>query len=696
MRDRRTGLKLLLTVCIVALLGSTGCSSATSSAASAPAAPATQHSVTPNAAAPPDAAGVAHGAATVPASPQDAALQLEALLGQHAVLAADMMRGRIRNDEDFGQAASAAIGRNTDDLAQLVGALFGAAAADQFRNLWADHVTALFNYSSGLATDDAGTRDQARAALVRFENDLAEFFSSASQGRLNPQAARSAVLTHVDHLLEQADAYAMGDYARSNELYRAGLHAHLRAGARAGHHPAAARPGGRAGRAAVAAALRAGPAARRARGAGRRRAAGRCDRRPRLRRGRGRAQRQHQRPDRRGRQPVRRTGRNRVHDAVGRPHRPAWWPTPPASPPRTRAGGTRRRPRCAASSGGWADFLAAAAGNRLGSPALAQALLAHDDMLLRQVDAFVAKDYPQANDLSYRAYQDMFGLARQLSDAFGASRGGPVARRAGRRPAPAGRPRGRDDPNLPPLDAAARRSSRRTVLLAAVGAPAATVAGPVAAADARSADAAGRGGLPVGAQLSGGAAAGAAADTRGGGGHPAATAGPGPGLARSRYRRTSPWPAGSPTGPRPGQAGPAVHARPCRLGQRARRVPPVARARTGCRGAGGPGRRQLDRLPGDRRAARAEGGFSHRAGVWTDAGAIPSPGDLRWLVRPRPQELPRQRDRLCRADRVVAGPGAQRCWSWRRPAAALDHRRAHRDRRTGVPSSAVQPMARSG
>ena len=68
-----------------------------------------------------------------------------------------------------------------------------------------------------------------------------------------------------------------------------------------------------------------------------------------------------------------------------------------------------------------AGFLDAAAGNTLGSPALAQALLAHDDMLLRQVDAFVATDYPQANDLSYRAYQDMFGLARQLSDAFGAT-----------------------------------------------------------------------------------------------------------------------------------------------------------------------------------------------------------------------------------------------------------------------------------
>jgi hypothetical protein len=50
-----------------------------------------------------------------------------------------------------------------------------------------------------------------------------------------------------------------------------------------------------------------------------------------------------------------------------------------------------------------------------------QALVAHDDMLLRQADAFVAKDYRQSNDLSYRAYQDMFGVSGQLSDAFGAT-----------------------------------------------------------------------------------------------------------------------------------------------------------------------------------------------------------------------------------------------------------------------------------
>ena len=66
-----------------------------------------------------------------------------------------------------------------------------------------------------------------------------------------------------------------------------------------------------------------------------------------------------------------------------------------------------------------AGFLSAAAASN--SPELVQALVAHDDMLLRQVDAFVAKDYRQSNDLSYSAYQDMFRVSGQLSDAFGAT-----------------------------------------------------------------------------------------------------------------------------------------------------------------------------------------------------------------------------------------------------------------------------------
>jgi hypothetical protein len=157
------------------------------------------------------------------ASPRpDAGLRLQSLLGEHSVLAADMMRGRIRGDEDFLQAANAALTKNTDDMAQLVGSLFGGDAAKQFSSVWAAHVAALFTYARGIADHDDKTRDDAHNQLAAFERDIASFFANASGGRLPPDAAQAAVLAHVDHLLHQADKYAAGDFAGANAEYRAG------------------------------------------------------------------------------------------------------------------------------------------------------------------------------------------------------------------------------------------------------------------------------------------------------------------------------------------------------------------------------------------------------------------------------------------------------------------------------------------
>jgi len=58
----------------------------------------------------------------------------------------------------------------------------------------------------------------------------------------------------------------------------------------------------------------------------------------------------------------------------------------------------------------------------------------HDDMLLREVDAFVGKDYRQAHDLAYTTYQECSALSGDLSNAFGVTVGVPAAggRRADR------------------------------------------------------------------------------------------------------------------------------------------------------------------------------------------------------------------------------------------------------------------------
>src|SRR5215217_3026083 len=162
----------------------------------------------------------AGGAQQPDASTEDAAVQLQALLGHHSIVASEMMRARIRGDEDFAQSANTALGKNTDAMSDMIKALLGESAASQFKTLWTGHVTALFDYSRGLVETDLAVRKEAQSTLGHFEGELAEFFAAGAQGRLPAEAANAAVQAHVHHLLQQAEAYASGDYTRANKLVR--------------------------------------------------------------------------------------------------------------------------------------------------------------------------------------------------------------------------------------------------------------------------------------------------------------------------------------------------------------------------------------------------------------------------------------------------------------------------------------------
>jgi hypothetical protein len=71
--------------------------------------------------------------------------------------------------------------------------------------------------------------------------------------------------------------------------------------------------------------------------------------------------------------------------------------------------------------GQFSSFLDTATQRRLNSASLANALVMHDDMLLKQADAFAAKQYQQAHDIADSTYSSMFDLAGQLANGFGAT-----------------------------------------------------------------------------------------------------------------------------------------------------------------------------------------------------------------------------------------------------------------------------------
>jgi len=373
--------------------------------AAAAGAPATRPSARTSAALPPAA---------------EASLRLQALLGQHTVLAADMMRGRLRGDPDLAQAANAALGKNTDAVGQLIGALFGEQARSKFASLWSAHVAALFNYARALADHDDALRAQAQSSIATYERGLAAFFAGASQGRLNRAAAEAAVKQHVDHLLQQADAYAAKDYPQADRIYRVGYtHAFALGKVLASTllPPAAAatlsaptwRLRSELDRllgehvVLVIATMRAGvtnsadfAAAADTADANTRDLAAAMD--------------------------------TLFGQAAGRRFQSLWADHVDAlihysggvvkQDDRQR---TDAKARLARFEAQFASFLAAATTNRMTAGAAASALRMHDDMLLREADAFVAKEYRQAHDIAYSTYQEMFTLAGQLTNAFGAT-----------------------------------------------------------------------------------------------------------------------------------------------------------------------------------------------------------------------------------------------------------------------------------
>ena len=365
------------------------------------------------------AAVFARAVATPPSAPE-LSLRFQALLGQHSVLAADMMRSRLRGDPDLAQAANAALGKNTDALGQLVGTMFGEAAKNQFTPLWAQHVTALFNYARGVADRDATVRAEARTQIAGYESSLAGFFAGAARGRLKRDIAEAAIRMHVTHLLDQADAYAAGDYARADLIYRQAYTHTYDLGkvlAAALLPPALAatlnsptwRLRSELGRllgehvALVVASTRAGvtntrdfAAASESLNGNTRDLAGAVD----SLFGAAAAKR------------FQSLWADHVDSLM------AYTAAAVKHDDQQRAGA---EDKLNAFEQELAAFLDTATNKRLASATLARAFRMHDQMLLREADAFVAKEYQQAHDLAYATYQQMFDLAGQLANAFGAT-----------------------------------------------------------------------------------------------------------------------------------------------------------------------------------------------------------------------------------------------------------------------------------
>jgi hypothetical protein len=361
-------------------------------------------------------------AAAVPAvDAVDLRAKLEQLLGQHAILTVRLTRARLRGDGDLAQSADAALSKNTEDLGEVIESVYGAEAAEQFEQMWFSHVTYLFDYSRGVADEDEAVKSEARRQLNDYTTNLSQFLEAATNNAAPASVVAAELQMHVDQLLQQVDAYARGDYDRAFALERESyahmfplgktLAASILTGGGAGlpidfDSPARQLQSGLGlllGEHAELAVdvMRSGitdspdfPAA-------------------------GVALDENTREITAVIESVFGAESAASFQALWADHIDAFVTYTEALVAGDAALESAATERLTEFNDNFAAFLSTSTQGRLGAPALGDAFVMHEDLLLRQINAYAERDYSTAHQLSFDAYQHMFELAAQAATAIG-------------------------------------------------------------------------------------------------------------------------------------------------------------------------------------------------------------------------------------------------------------------------------------
>jgi hypothetical protein len=164
-------------------------------------------------------------AAAVDLTAEELRATLNRLLQEHVHLAGlatgEALAG---NDAGFEAAAEQLTQGNTGDLADLVGAVYGADVRAQFFGLWNSHIEMFVDYTLATAAGDEAGQDDAVDRLLGYAEELAATFEALTDGELPASASQPAIEEHVVTLKEVVDAQAAGDASTAFANLRAAAH----------------------------------------------------------------------------------------------------------------------------------------------------------------------------------------------------------------------------------------------------------------------------------------------------------------------------------------------------------------------------------------------------------------------------------------------------------------------------------------
>ena len=184
-----------------------------------------------------------HHSVAAATTPKQLAAQLEQYFAVHTLLALRQTRSVLTANASYREAADHELEEYTGELSEIVGGAYGDTQGDRFKQVWERTTADVGAYADAVAEKDASAKEQARAALEADANAYGSWLAEASKGQAKAADGAAELNTYVQQVMDHADAYAGHDYDRAYRIERDAYEHMFAAGtslAKAGETPKAA------------------------------------------------------------------------------------------------------------------------------------------------------------------------------------------------------------------------------------------------------------------------------------------------------------------------------------------------------------------------------------------------------------------------------------------------------------------------
>src|SRR5688572_8855211 len=137
---------------------------------------------------------------------------LTGLLVDHEYLAGLAVLQGVTEGPDSGafKAAAGALDKNSVQLSEVVGSVYGDAGAKKFLSLWRAHIGFFVDYTLAKAGGDMAGQKVALKKLDGYRNDFGAFIEGATEGGLPADAVADALTPHVESTIAAIDSVIAG------------------------------------------------------------------------------------------------------------------------------------------------------------------------------------------------------------------------------------------------------------------------------------------------------------------------------------------------------------------------------------------------------------------------------------------------------------------------------------------------------